>query len=272
MRAGQSINWNVASSGKQPTRRRAQVPQKAVYTVLYDVTLGWIIRKLWLSLQKLFVALKYQWYKSTGGFFAQKKWSWFKIGLAALAIFIVLKKDIQFSINMKAPADASNPVKQTAQPVRTKMEELGVAALSIKGTETVQAASLSDLDEQKVRLYIHRFSKVAQAEMQKFGVPASIKVAQAIVESWAGQQSTTISTNNHFGAPLAGRNYDSAWENWRMHSALLRQQYAQLFDYGNDYKKWAKGLKEAGYNQDRHYDQKLTDVIEKYQLYLLDEQ
>ncbi|MFN7119204.1 MAG: hypothetical protein ACK4TA_20565 [Saprospiraceae bacterium] len=92
MRAGQSKDWGVQSSGKQPTRRGGQVPQKAVYTVLYDVTLGWILRKLWLSLQKLFVALKYQWHKSTAGIFEGKRLSWFKIGLAALAVFIVLKK------------------------------------------------------------------------------------------------------------------------------------------------------------------------------------
>ncbi|MFN7119205.1 MAG: glucosaminidase domain-containing protein [Saprospiraceae bacterium] len=173
---------------------------------------------------------------------------------------------------MKAPSGTGNPAQQTAQPVRTKVEELGVAGLSIKGGTTAQPASVAELDEQKVRVYIRRFSKVAQAEMQKYNVPASVKMAQAIVESWAGQDAATLSTNNHFGAPLAGRNYDSAWESWRMHSMLLHERYATLFNHGNDYKKWAKGLQQAGYNNDRTYDKKIIDIIEKYQLYLLDEQ
>lgn len=272
MRAGQSIEWGVPTSGTQPSRRRRQVPQKAVYTVLYDITLGWILRKLWLSLQKLFVALKYQWYKSTAGLLGGKRLSWFKLGLAALVIFIVLKKDIQFSINMKAPADTHHSAQQTAQPMQTKVEELGMANLGIKGNASAQPIAIAELDDQKVRTYIRRFSKVAQAEMQKYSVPASIKMAQAILESGAGQNAATLSTNNHFGTPLAGRHYDSAWESWRMHSVVLREHYATLFDYGNDYKKWAKGLKEAGYNKDRKYDKKLNDIIEKYQLYLLDEQ
>lgn len=272
MRAGQSKSWGVQTSVMQPTKRRGQVPQKSVYNVLYEVTLGWILRKIWLHLQKLFVALKYQWHKSTAGFFEKKKLSWFKIGLAAIAVFIVFKKDIQFSINMKAPTGMEQPAKQTAKPMRAKVEELGIGGLSIKGAAVVQPAATTDLDEAKVRIYIKRFSKVAQAEMLKYGVPASVKMAQAIMESWAGQQDETVATNNHFGAPLAGRNYDSAWENWRVHSMLLREQYAKLFDYGTNYKKWAKGLKDSGYNKDRNYDTKLIDFIEQYQLYQLDEQ
>ncbi len=272
MRAGQSIEWGVASSGTQPSKRRGQVPQKAVYTVLYDVTLGWILRKLWLSLQKLIVALKYQCYKSTAGLLGGKRLSWFKLGLAALVIFIVLKKDIQFSINMKAPAGAQHPAQQTAQPMQTKVEELGMGNLSIKGNAGSATVAPEKLDEQKVRIYVRRFSKVAQAEMQKYSVPASVKMAQGILESTAGQLPATLSSNNHFGTPLAGRNYESAWESWRMHSEVLKERYATLFNHGNDYKKWTKGLKEAGYSNDRQYDKKLNDIIEKYQLYLLDEQ
>jgi flagellum-specific peptidoglycan hydrolase FlgJ len=271
MRAGQSKGLGVQSSGMQQSRR-GQVPQKSAYTVLYDVTLGWILRKIWLSLQKLFVALKYQWHKSTAGMFEGKKLSWFKIGLAAIAIFIVFKKDIQFSINMKAPSSIGTPAEHSAKPMRAKVEELGVASLGIKGNTTVAPATVSDLDEQKVRIYIKRFSKVAQAEMLKYGVPASVKMAQGIMESWAGQQPATIASNNHFGTPLAGRNYDSAWESWRVHSMLLREQYTKLFENGTSYKKWAKDLKASGYSKDRNYDKKLIDFIEQYQLYQLDEQ
>jgi flagellum-specific peptidoglycan hydrolase FlgJ len=270
MRAGQSKSWDVPPAKVQRNQSRSQVPQKSVYNVLYEITLGWILRKIWLHLQKLFVALKYQWHKNTAGFFANKKLSWFKIGLAAIAIFIVLKKDIQFSVNMKAPTGI--PADQTAQPMRAKVEELRMGTLAIKGAASPAPAAISDLNEASVRIYIRRFSKVAQAEMLKYGVPASVKMAQAIVESWAGQQPLTVASNNHFGTPLAARNYNSAWENWRMHSELLRGQYASLFENGTDYKKWAKGLQQAGYNTDRRYERKLTEVIEQYRLYELDEQ
>lgn len=171
---------------------------------------------------------------------------------------------------MKAPAAGAKSQNAQVTPMRTNVQELGIGNALSMGSASTAAASASDLDEQRVKIYINRFSKVAQAEMQKYGVPASVKMAQAIVESWAGQQSATLSTNNHFGAPLSNRTYDSAWENWRAHTLYMRDQHATLLKEGANYKKWAKGLKEAGYNSDRKYDQKLIEMIEKYQLYQLD--
>lgn len=270
MRAGQSKGFGISAA--QPTRRSGQIPQKSVYVTIYDVTLGWLLKKLWLGLMKWWIAIKYQWHQRTAGVFGSWRFSWFKLGLAVIVIFIVLKKDIQFSINMKAPAAGLKGQNTQVTPMRTNVSELSVGNTLSLGGGASQAASAADLDEQGVKNYIKRFSKVAQAEMQKYGVPASVKMAQAIVESWAGQQTATTSTNNHFGAPLASRNYENAWENWRAHSLLLRDQYASLLKEGTSYKKWAKGLKNANYNSDRKYDQKLIEVIERYQLYLLDEQ
>lgn len=269
MRAGQSKGFGASAA--QPMKRSGQIPQKSVYVTIYDVTLGWLLKKLWLGLMKWWIAIKYQWHQRTAGIFGTWRFSWFKLGLAVIVIFIVLKKDIQFSINMKAPTGGKGQNTQVT-PMHTSMSELSVANGLGLGETSSKAASVADLDEQGVKTYIKRFSKVAQAEMQKYGVPASVKMAQAIVESWAGQQSSTTTSNNHFGAPLATRNYDNAWESWRAHSLLLRDQYAALFKEGTSYKKWAKGLKNANYNSDRKYDQKLIEVIERYQLYLLDEQ
>ncbi len=275
MRAYQSNGFSSGSRAKQPMTRGAKTPDKSVYVTIYDVTLGWILKKLWLGLKKVFVSIKYHFYKSTDGWFGGWRFSWFKIGLAAIAVFIVLKKDVQFSINMKAPANSINNVsEQVAKPTHTsqpgKAEELNVTK-SIFGIDKTKVASIDELDEQRVKGYIRRFSKVAQAEMQKFNIPASIKMAQAILESRAGEVENARQTNNHFGAPLAYDNYDSAWENWRAHSLLLRGQYPQLFELGASYKNWAKALKELGYSKDKHYDDKLMEAIEKYQLYLLDE-
>lgn len=269
MRVGQSKGFETSTKVSQPMQRKTSGLQKTVYATIYDVTLGWILKKIWLSMQKLFVALKYQWHQRTGGWLEGRRLSWFKIGLAGIAVFIVLKKDIQFSINMKAPADKEQSA--GVSPVRTRqVQELGVGngITNLVGASTA-IASVRDLEEQQVKNYIKRFSKVAQAEMQKYGVPASVKMGQAIIESWAGQQS--VSTNNHFGVPLAGRTYPSAWESWRTHSVLLREQHATLFQNGKNYTNWAKGLQEAGYNADKNYADKLITVIEQYQLQLLDE-
>ncbi|MDX1940381.1 MAG: glucosaminidase domain-containing protein [Saprospiraceae bacterium] len=275
MSAYQSNSFSTARRGGQPMARGNRSLDKSVYATIYDVTLGWILKKLWQGLVKLFIAIKYQFYKSTEGFFGTWRFSWFKIGLAGLAIFIVLKKDVQFSINMKAPNTLpKSSVEQVARPTQTsnRSEELSMAkGFSLWGKERAKIASINELDEQRVKGYIRRFTKVAQAEMGKYGIPASVKMAQGILESRAGEVENGQQINNHFGEPLAGRPYESAWENWRAHSLLLKDQYPQLFESGTNYRQWAKSLKELGYNKDKNYDDKLMEAIEKYQLYLLDE-
>lgn len=142
------------------------------------------------------------------------------------------------------------------------------------------------------RAYIERFQQVAIWEMEKFGIPASIKMAQGLLESDAGASPLARKANNHFGIKCHSRScrrghcmnreddshkdffriYESAWRGWRAHSELLQaQRYKQLYQYGNDYKKWAHGLKAAGYATDARYAEKLINVIERYQLYRLDE-
>ena len=129
---------------------------------------------------------------------------------------------------------------------------------------------VEDLDPASVEVYVRRFSRVAVAEMRKFGMPASIKLALGILESRAGD-GVDPQDNNHFGAPLAGESYVSAWENWRAHSLLMKRNYADLFDNAYGYKQWAKGLAQKGYSADRKYADRLISIVEKYQLHLYDE-
>ncbi len=135
--------------------------------------------------------------------------------------------------------------------------------------------------------YIKRFFKVAKVEMDKFGIPASIKLAQGLLESNAGKSRLAAEHLNHFGLKCFSktcdkghcsnhsddshkdffRNYKSAWESWRDHSQFLTgARYAHLKSHGKDYKKWAKGLKKAGYATDKKYDKKLIGIIELYGL------
>ena len=152
--------------------------------------------------------------------------------------------------------------------------------------------SHSKLGQKDLNGFIKRFAPVAIVEMHKYDIPASIKMAQGIIESRAGHSKLAINNNNHFGMKCFSkkcskdhcsnatddhhkdffRKYKTIWESWRDHSLLLQgDRYKSLKKYKRDYKKWAKGLKKAGYATDKNYDKKLIDVIEKYQLYKLDE-
>lgn len=284
MGPNQSNRYNIKE--KKNTQQGPKDSKQGVYSQSFHVKEGqeqytladidWtlLFKKLVYSLKKLYVAFKYQFYRLTAGVFEGLSLPWFKIGLAVLAIFILTKKDIQFSINMKSPLSGFSEDNEN-QAVSNSVSEFGLAQpISMKSTGKKATAlpSIDELDENKVQAYIKRFSKVAYAEMEKFEIPASIKMAQGIIESWAGEHAASAQNNNHFGLPLAGQTYDSAWESWRTHSLLIKEQYAEVFEEAEySYKKWAKALKSAGYNSDPDYDKKLIQLIERYQLYMLDE-
>jgi flagellum-specific peptidoglycan hydrolase FlgJ len=140
--------------------------------------------------------------------------------------------------------------------------------------------------------YIYQFSEIAKQEMKLYGIPASITLAQGILESGNGQGNLTRRSNNHFGIKCSNwkgakvyhdddkaqecfRKYTHAEYSYRDHSLFLfnRSRYAFLFDYPiTDYKSWAKGLKKAGYATDPKYPKKLIGLIERYELYKYDEE
>ncbi len=234
-------------------------------------SLSWFIDKLWSGLSRLFIALKHKLYTMTSGQFEGLQLPWFKIGLAAFAVFFFARKDLQFSINMRAPlgGNATEEPQATGVALRSGTMSLGQNLL-FNSERSSTPAKLEELDEAVVKNYIKRFSRVAIAEMQKYGIPASVKMGQAILESKAGAAAGVSSENNHFGGPLSGKQYSSAWENWRAHSLLLKETLPDAFEFGKSYKKWAKVLK--AYNSNRSYPDHLLQVIETYQLYLLDEE
>jgi len=233
---------------------------------LPEITLELILKKILAGIQKLFVALKYQFHRLTAGVFTQVKLPWFKIGLVVIAFFILAKKDIQFSVNMKAPLAG------VVSDDRETDNRMGIVQpIAMKGHSTASLPEVQELDEEKVERYVKRFYKVAIGEMEKFGIPASIKMAQGILESQAGSHPEAKRSNNHFGTPTAGQHFNSAWENWRAQSELLQQTIPDFEKLGNDYHQWAKVLQEQGYSSDPNYADKLIKIIQKYRLNQLDE-
>lgn len=140
--------------------------------------------------------------------------------------------------------------------------------------------------------YIYQFADIAKQEMRLFGIPASITLAQGVLESGNGHGDLTSRSKNHFGIKCNGwqgakvyhdddsaqecfRKYTHAEYSYRDHSLFLfnRSRYGFLFNYDvTDYKSWAKGLKKAGYATDPKYPNKLIGLIERYELYKYDEQ
>ena len=141
--------------------------------------------------------------------------------------------------------------------------------------------------------YIEEFAEMAQYEMRAFGIPASITLAQGILESGSGKGQLTKKTNNHFGIKChtgwqgefdfhdddakgeCFRKYNHPMFSFRDHSIFLasRSRYRFLFNYRrDDYKKWAYGLRKAGYATDKKYPQKLIALIDRYNLDDYDEE
>ena len=139
--------------------------------------------------------------------------------------------------------------------------------------------------------YIARYSAIAVSEMYRSGVPASITLAQGLLESGYGRSELALKSNNHFGIKCHNawkgdkvyhdddmkgecfRKYDTPEESFRDHSDFLRyrDRYKFLFDFKpTDYKSWAYGLKKAGYATDPSYPVKLIRLIEDYRLYEYD--
>ena len=148
--------------------------------------------------------------------------------------------------------------------------------------------------QQKMSLeqYIETYKDVAMEEMRRYGIPASIKLAQGILESGFGNSDLAVIGNNHFGIKCHGwegptfykdddarnecfRAYDDPLQSFRDHSEFLttRERYYPLFDLDiTDYHGWARGLRRAGYATNPRYPDLLIGVIERNSLYEYDRQ
>ncbi|MCK4662786.1 MAG: glucosaminidase domain-containing protein [Bacteroidales bacterium] len=151
--------------------------------------------------------------------------------------------------------------------------------------------SQSDNNRLTPKEYAKKFSELAIKEMKRSGVPASITLAQGILESDCGNSRLARKANNHFGIKCHSnwkgrkiihdddkknecfRKYKSVYDSYRDHSDFLKygQRYQFLFKLKTtDYKGWAKGLKKAGYATEKKYANLLISIIESNKLYIYD--
>jgi len=155
-----------------------------------------------------------------------------------------------------------------------------------KGVQKANSASIAGYTPLTSLQYIEKYKDIAIQEMNHYGIPASITLAQGLFESGSGNGELARYANNHFGIKATStwqgkvyyrdddnpndvfRVYDKAEDSFRDHSLFLQKKnYAHLFELEkNDYKGWAYGLKKGGYATNPKYPQLLIGIIEKYNL------
>jgi flagellum-specific peptidoglycan hydrolase FlgJ len=152
-------------------------------------------------------------------------------------------------------------------------------------------ANPDDIDELSAEEYIKKYKNIAIKEMRRTGVPASITLAQAIIESRSGNSRLAKNLNNHFGIKChsrtckAGhcknytddshkdffRNFKTVEDSYKSHSfVVLKPRYTNRLNGKKDYKTWAYALQNGGYATGKNYASKLMRIIDKYKLYKYD--
>lgn len=186
----------------------------------------------------------------------------------------------------KTTVSSSNTAKPTAsKPIKKEPNN--------RETEVIVSTSKTVVTNDVIVSYISKFKEIAMGNMKNYGIPASIILAQGILESGAGRGDLAISANNHFGIKChvgwtgdsvkhdddsdqeCFRKYDNPSESFKDHALFLtgRSRYSKLFEFSKgDYKAWAKGLRAAGYATDPKYPDKLISYIERYNLHQYDNQ
>lgn len=193
----------------------------------------------------------------------------------------------------KSTPTARTTKKPVAKTTTNKSNQKSSRDSSKPVTEVLEATSSVKVTTEVVLKYIDDFKEIAKENMRQHGIPASITLAQGILESGVGQGSLSKRANNHFGikchkewngpsvrhdddaAQECFRKYSDPADSYRDHSLFLtsRSRYASLFSLPkDDYKAWAKGLRAAGYATDTKYPDKLISLIERYQLNQYDDE
>lgn len=203
-------------------------------------------------------------------------------------VVLIILAFMVFSCGSKKQATSKKDPRKTVteRVVVPKETKTNPETKTIEEINTNITKPITSVDE-----YIATFSAIAQEEMRLYGIPASIKLAQGILESNSGKGRLSVEANNHFGikchdwtgdriyhdddaAQECFRKYVDAKYSFRDHSLFLtnRPRYSKLFSLKkNDYKSWAKELKAAGYATDNKYPDKLIGLIERYSLHKFDE-
>lgn len=248
---------------------------------------------------------------------------WFRVGVLVVVALVLLRKNVHLNIRLFSPdrvaqegaKPATTPAKEVAPQAVSLFDEVPAHLLRMMPTaaDSNLANTYSNLGfilnpglatklkvspkvvaikARKVQAYLAAYAPIAIEEMHAHGIPASITLAQGLLESNVGDSKLAQRNNNHFGIKCFSRScakghcsnytddshkdffriYATAEESYREHSTFLkRPRYASLQQYPpTDYKNWAHGLKKAGYATDPRYAYKLIGIIEALDLHQYD--
>ncbi len=208
----------------------------------------------------------------------------FKYLMLVLVVIFFVRHGMRIDIHVGELAADVAPLNVSPQEQHQR-KEVKAQLASFKHPVSHSAQDVARLRKN----YIETYAPIAKAEMKAHGIPASITLAQGLLESVAGTSKLARRTNNHFGIKCFKRsckrghcynfeddhhkdffrNYADPAESYHAHSAFLLRggRYKKLFKLSpKDYKGWAKGLKKAGYATDPKYADKLISLIERYGL------
>lgn len=278
----QQRSKSSTSPGSAKAKKPSFFPSPFVLDSPENMPLPKLLRLVWLRLRRSWVALRFQANRWSFGVFRRK--TLVQLSILAGTGFLLLGPDGESGLLTNGGGTVSEWTRQTSLDVGGEDESPRKAKIPRTKNEAAPVAADELLREQSLD-YIERFSKIAIEEMQQFGIPASISLAQGLIESRAGTSKLAKSNNNHFGLKCFSkrcgkghcsnftddthkdffRKFPSPWESWRAHSQLLASgRYTKLKRHGNDYRAWAHGLKSLGYATDPNYDKKLIGVISRY--------
>lgn len=186
---------------------------------------------------------------------------------------------------------AAKSVKKTAA-AKPMGKKTAIAEQDNEENEIIESTSRTVVSNDIVANYIVQYKNIAMSNMKMYGIPASIILAQGILESGAGKGDLANRANNHFGIKCHDwtgesvrhdddasqecfRKYNDPSESFKDHALFLtgRGRYSRLFSLAkDDYEAWANGLRSAGYATDPRYPQKLISYIQRYDLWQFDSQ
>ena len=229
---------------------------------------------------------------------------WLRIGLILGGLILLSQKQVNFNVRLGHPEERGVPATVPLQPLDPVMGEEAQPLLLTDeqpalprtsgffsrfnffgGSEEVDRVELLGRQgQQRVRAFVERFGHVAQAERDKFGIPASVILAVGLLQSQAGQAAATQQLNSYFGlgcdrgwAGSTGyvggsclRKYETAWASFRDFSTYVTEgEFGRLRQFdGRDYRRWALGLEELGFTAAR--GEEIVRVVEGYGLGVFD--
>ncbi|MBK9338168.1 MAG: glucosaminidase domain-containing protein [Lewinellaceae bacterium] len=309
------MKWYAASEDNMPQpgirstnqnrqhQHRAKPPGRFFQQQPEVPSLRYLLRQILLRWRRNWIAFRFQANRYTLGLF--QKQTALKLGTLAALSYVLLFSDREFWFATGTgstetvwigPVETSLEVDEKPRG-RSLIREIEPAApqkrVPKRPVEHNDAAPVGvrQIGKGNADRYIARYANIAVQEMKKFGVPASISLAQGLVESRFGTSTLAVRNNNHFGMKCFLKNcrpghcsnhsddhhkdffrkYKNPWESWRAHSQMLaRGRYAKLKKHGKNYRAWARGLEQLGYATDPSYSEKLIGVIERYNLQRFD--